>query len=86
MINKKFWKTVRPFISHKTNTNHCHIILSENNVIVKDRSHVADIRNEYFINIAVGRRIPTLPRRDIEGSISKIINPIRPGLLGPVKA
>ena len=45
--------------------------------MVKDRSHVADILNEYFINIAeytVGRRIPALPRRDIEGSILEIIN------------
>ena len=33
--------------------------------------------NEYFINIAeytVGRRIPALPRREIEGSILEIIN------------
>ena len=77
MTIKEFWKTVRPFISNKTNPNNCHIILSENNVIVKDRSHVADILNEYFIIIAeytVGRRIPALPRRDIEGSISEIIN------------
>ena len=47
------------------------------NVIVKGRSHVADILNEYFINIAeytVGRRNPGLPRRDIEGSILEIIN------------
>ena len=76
MTNKKFWKIVRPFVSHKTNTNDCHIILSESNVIVKDRSDLADILNEYFINIAeytVGRRIPALPRRDIEGSISEII-------------
>ena len=53
------------------------ITLSENNVIVKDRRHVADILNEYIINIAeytVGRRIPALPRRDIEGSILEIIN------------
>ena len=37
---------------------------------------VADILNEYFINIAeytAGTRIPALPRRDIEGSISEII-------------
>ena len=48
-----------------------------NNVIVEDRSHVADILNEYFINIAeytVGTRIPALPRTDMEGSILEIIN------------
>ena len=45
--------------------------------MVKDRSHVADILNQYFINIAeytVGRRIPAFPRRDIEGSKSEIRN------------
>ena len=74
ITNKEFWKTFRPFISHKTNTNDCHIILSENNVIVKDRSDVADILHEYFINIAaytVGRRIPALSRRDIKDSVSE---------------
>ena len=74
MTSKEFWKTVRPFISHKTNTNNCHIILSENNVLVKDRGHVADILNEYFINIAeytVGRRIPALPRRDMKVQYQK---------------
>ena len=77
MTNKEFWKTVRPFISHKANTNNCHIISSENNEIVKDHSHIADILNEYFINIAeytVGRCVPALLRRDIEGSILEIIN------------
>ena len=51
--------------------------LSENNEVVKDCSHLADILNEYFISIAeytVGRCIPALPKRDIEGSILKMIN------------
>ena len=43
MTNKEFWKTVRPFISHKTNTNDSHIILSENDVKVKDRSDVPEL-------------------------------------------
>ena len=67
VTNKEFWKTVRSFISYKTNTNDsndCHIIiLNENNVIVKERSDVTDILNEYFINIAeytVGRHTPAL--------------------------
>ena len=51
MTNKEFWKTVRPFSSHRTDANNCHVILSENNVIVKDYRHVADILNEYFISI-----------------------------------
>ena len=53
------------------------MILNENNVVLKDRSDVADILNEYFINIAlytVGRHIRALPWRYIKGLISKIID------------
>ena len=52
MRNKYFWKTVKPFISNKTNRNEFNIILIENNNVIKDRKNVADTLNEYFINIA----------------------------------
>ena len=77
MSNKNFWKTVKPFISNKTNRNKSDIILIENNNVIKDKQNVADTLNEYFINIAeytVGRQITALPSKDIEISISEIIN------------
>ena len=58
MSNKNFWKTVKPFISNKTNRNESDIILIENNNVIKDRKNVANTLNEYFINIVectVGR-------------------------------
>ena len=77
MINKNFWKTVKPFVSNKTNRTEADIILIENNNVIKDRKNATNTLNEYFINIAeytVGRHITALPRQDIEISISEIIN------------
>ena len=77
MSNKNFWKTVKPFISNKTNRNESDIILIENNKVIKDRKNVANTLNEYFISIAeytAGRQITALPSQDIEITISEIIN------------
>ena len=77
MRNKNFWKTVKPFISNKTNRNESDIILIENNKVIKDRKNVANTLNEYFISIAeytADREITALPSQDIEISISEIIN------------
>ena len=77
MNNKNSWKTVKPFISNKTNRNEFDIILIDNNNVIKDRKNVANTLNEYFINMAeytVGRQILALPSQDIEISISEIIN------------
>ena len=42
MSNKNFWKTVKPFISNKTNRNESDIILIENNKVIKDRKNAAN--------------------------------------------
>ena len=63
MSNKNFWKTVKLFTSNQTNRNESDVILVESSNI-KNRKNVADILNEYFINIAeyaVDRQISTLP-------------------------
>ena len=77
MSNKNFWKTVKPFISNKTNRNESDIILIENNKVIKDRKNVANTLNKYFISIAeytAGRKITALPSHNMEISISEIIN------------
>ena len=74
---QNFQKTVKLFISNKTNRNESDIKLIERNNVVKDRKNVADILNEYFINIAeyaVGRQIATLPSKDTQMSILEIKN------------
>ena len=64
MSNKNFWKTVKLFTSNKTNRNESDVILVESSNIFKNRKNVADILNQYFINIAeyaADRQISTLP-------------------------
>ena len=50
MSDKKFWKTIKPFLSNKDlNTNN--IILVENNEIVHKEEIIANIMDNDFINI-----------------------------------
>ena len=49
--NKKFWKTVKPLFSNKIHGTPC-INFLENNVVVSDDTRVAEIFNEYFVDIA----------------------------------
>ena len=48
--NKRFWKVVKPLFSNKVQTNSC-ITLLENNILNSDEKEVAEILNDYFINI-----------------------------------
>ena len=50
---KKFYKTVKPFLSDKGNGCHgSNIILREGDVIITDPAHVADMFNTYYASIA----------------------------------
>ena len=51
--NKKIWKTVKPLFSNKIHGTPC-INLLENNIVVSDDTRVAEIFNEYFVDIAKG--------------------------------
>ena len=48
--NRKFWKTVKPLFSDKIQAS-SKITLVENEVLVTDDKEVAEIFNEYFVNI-----------------------------------
>ena len=47
---RKFWKTVKPLFSDKIHAS-SKITLLENEVLVTDDKEVAEILNEYFVNI-----------------------------------
>ena len=49
--NKKFWSTVKPFLTNKHSEKAQNIVLSENEIVVRDNTPVAEILNNYFINI-----------------------------------
>ena len=58
MSDKKFWKTIKPFLSNKDlNTNN--IILVENNEIVHKEEIIANIMDNDFINITRSRKTQT---------------------------
>ena len=48
--NKRFWKTVIPLFSNKIQSSSC-ITLLENGVVESDEGKVAEILNNYFVNI-----------------------------------
>ena len=48
--NKNFWKAIKPMFNDKS-TNQNKIIIIENNNITSDNKEVAEILNDYFINI-----------------------------------
>ena len=51
MDSRKFWKTVESLFSDKVHAP-SRIVLLENEVLVTDGKEVAEIFNEYFVNIA----------------------------------
>ena len=48
--SRKFWKTIKPLFSDKIQAS-CKIALLENEVLVDDDKEVAEVFNEYFVNI-----------------------------------
>ena len=48
--NKRFWKTVKPLFSNKIQSSTC-ITLLENGIVESDEGKVAEILNDYFVNI-----------------------------------
>ena len=48
--NKRFWKTVKPLFSNKIQSSTC-IALLENGIVESDEGKVAEILNNYFVNI-----------------------------------
>ena len=54
--NKKFWKTVKPFLTEKNKTTN-NIILTENNQTVREDKAICQIFNTYFPNVTKGLKL-----------------------------
>jgi hypothetical protein len=48
---KKFWDTVSPFLNSKKSKNSNNFMLHENDKLVSDKSDVANIFNDFFVNV-----------------------------------
>ena len=55
--NKKFWKTVKPFLSDKSKTSD-KIHLNENAELLNSESEIAEVLNNFFSNIVKNVKIP----------------------------
>ena len=52
-LNKlNFWNSVKPFFTFKSSTGSGEIILSENSKIIFEQSEIAEIMNDFFVNVA----------------------------------
>ena len=49
--NQMFWKTIKPLLSDKNRSGGGKITLVENNNIISDDTLIANIFNDYFVNI-----------------------------------
>ena len=63
MTNKKFWKTVRPFLSDTGTQDNHDIILDENGKFIKDNREISEILNDFYISI-VGQTTGMKPSQD----------------------
>ena len=61
--NKKFWKTVEPFLSDKCPLNE-KIIIAENGEIISNDKEVAEVLNTFFSNTVSNLNIPEYPVND----------------------
>ena len=61
--NKKFWKTVKPFLSDKCPLNE-KIIIVENDEIISNNKEVAEVLNTFFSNVVSNPNIPEYPVND----------------------
>ena len=71
--NKKFWKTVKPFLSDKCPLDE-KIIIVENDEIISNDKEVAEVLNTFFSNTVSNLNIPEYPVND--PFIDNINNPI----------
>ena len=70
--NRKFWKTVKPLFPEKVQTS-SDITLLENGALISDDFQVAEIMNDYFVNIT-----ETLGISKDAGNVSPIIEDTDP--------
>ena len=72
--NKKFWDSVKPFLSDKDSHGNENYSLLENGQITKEEKEISEISNDHYINI-----IENITGEKQEGSHSRGINNKSPG-------
>ena len=76
--NKKFWKTVKPFLSDKS-INSDKIHLNENGELIDSKSKAAEVLNEFFSNIIKNLKIPEY--ENLNRNFEKVKDPVLKAIL-----
>ena len=75
---RKFWSTIWPFIHTRKQKNN-HIILKDNDKIIRDQREVAETVNEVFSNITSTEQTNVIKNRDLMSDFMHIPSDIRSG-------
>ncbi|XP_057305354.1 uncharacterized protein LOC130642282 [Hydractinia symbiolongicarpus] len=73
--NKRFWKTVKPIFSNKCVKDTVQVIV-ENDQIIREKEHIANIINGHFVNVTNSLHIYGIPHEnynDIKNDIENVI-------------
>ena len=63
MVNREFWKTMKPFHTNKDCSDNSDIMLRGDNEMITDDKRLAKLFNEHYINI-VERSIGLKPKKN----------------------
>ena len=76
--NKKFWKTVKPFLSDKSKTSD-KIHFNENGELLNSESETAEVLNNFFSNIVKNLKIPEY--ENLDRSFENVEDPVLRAIL-----
>ena len=76
---RKFWSTIQPFIHARKQKNNNHIILKDNDKIIRDQREVAETLNEFFSNITSTEQTNVIKNIDLMSDFMHIPSDIRSG-------
>ena len=76
--NKKFWKTVKPFLSDKS-INSDKIDLNENGELINSKTKAAEVLNEFFSNIV--KKLKNPEYESLNGNFQKVEDPVLKAIL-----
>ena len=76
--NKKFWKTVKPFLSDKSKTSD-KIHFNENGELLNSESETAEVLNNFFSNIVKDLKIPEY--ENLDRSFENVEDPVLRAIL-----
>ena len=71
--NKKFWETVKPFLSDKS-INRDKIHLNENGELINNKTKTAKVLNKFFSNIVKNLEIPEC--ENLNRNFQKFTDPV----------